>query len=36
MPPEIRVIGIEGMPEVREGDDLASLIIAAAGDRVPG
>ena len=31
MPPEIRVIGIEGMPEVREGDDLASLIIAAAG-----
>jgi coenzyme F420-0:L-glutamate ligase/coenzyme F420-1:gamma-L-glutamate ligase len=30
MPPEIRVIGVEGMPEVREGDDLASQIMDAA------
>jgi coenzyme F420-0:L-glutamate ligase/coenzyme F420-1:gamma-L-glutamate ligase len=30
MPPEIRAIGIEGMPEVQEGDDLASQIMDAA------
>jgi coenzyme F420-0:L-glutamate ligase/coenzyme F420-1:gamma-L-glutamate ligase len=30
MPPEIRVIGIEGMPEVQEGDDLADQIMEAA------
>jgi coenzyme F420-0:L-glutamate ligase/coenzyme F420-1:gamma-L-glutamate ligase len=30
MPPEIRVIGIEGMPEVQKGDDLATQIMDAA------
>ena len=30
MPPEIRVIGIEGMPEVKAGDDLAAQIMDAA------
>ncbi len=30
--PELRVIGLEGLPEVRPGDDLAELIAAAAGD----
>ena len=33
MPPEIRVIGIQGMPEVQQGDDLAALIIDAAQGR---
>ncbi len=32
---EIRVIPLRGLPEVRNGDDLASLILAAAGER-PG
>jgi coenzyme F420-0:L-glutamate ligase / coenzyme F420-1:gamma-L-glutamate ligase len=30
MPPEIRVIGVQDMPEVREGDDLPALIMDAA------
>ena len=30
MPPEVRVIGIEGMPEMGVGDDLAELMIDAA------
>jgi coenzyme F420-0:L-glutamate ligase / coenzyme F420-1:gamma-L-glutamate ligase len=30
MPPEIRVIGVHGMPEVRDGDDLPELIMDAA------
>ena len=30
MPPEIRVIGVEGMPEVVAGDDLAAQIMGAA------
>ncbi len=30
MPPEIRAIGIEGLPEVQAGDDLAGQIMAAA------
>ena len=30
MPPEVRVIGIEGMPEIGVGDDLAGLMIDAA------
>ncbi len=30
MPPELRVIGIEGMPEAQPGDDLAGQIIEAA------
>ena len=30
MPPEIRVIGVEGMPEVRPGDDLGSMLVEAA------
>ena len=30
MPPEVRVIGIEGMPEMGPGDDLAGLMIDAA------
>ena len=33
MPPEIRAVGIEGLPEVRAGDDLAGQIIAAAADQ---
>src|SRR3989304_5818695 len=28
---EIRVIGLTGLPEVRQGDDLAELIVVAAG-----
>ncbi len=31
MAPEVRIIGIEGIPEVRPGDDLAALILDAAG-----
>jgi coenzyme F420-0:L-glutamate ligase/coenzyme F420-1:gamma-L-glutamate ligase len=30
MPPEIRVIGVEGMPEIKEGDDLVAGIMDAA------
>ncbi len=30
MPPEIRAVGIEGLPEVRAGDDLAAQIMDAA------
>ena len=30
MPPEIRVIGIEGMPEAKPGDDLAGQVLDAA------
>ena len=30
MPPEMRIIGVTGLPEVSEGDDLASLIHEAA------
>lgn len=30
MPPEIRIIGIEGMPEVQPGADLAALLLTAA------
>ena len=30
MPPEIRVIGIEGMPEAKSGDDLAGQMLEAA------
>lgn len=30
MPPQLSVIGIEGMPEVKPGDDLAGQIIGAA------
>ncbi len=30
MPPEIRVIGVEGMPEVQPGDDLGSMLVEAA------
>lgn len=30
MPPEIRVIGVEGMPEVQAGDDLSALLMDAA------
>jgi len=28
--PELRIIALEGMPEVRQGDDVAALIVAAA------
>jgi coenzyme F420-0:L-glutamate ligase/coenzyme F420-1:gamma-L-glutamate ligase len=35
MTSEIRIIGLTGLPEVREGDHLAALIIAAA-ERGPG
>ncbi|NQU97201.1 MAG: coenzyme F420-0:L-glutamate ligase, partial [Chloroflexi bacterium] len=36
MPVHIEIRGLTGMPEVREGDDLALLILGAAGssDRV--
>ena len=30
MPPEIRVIGVEGMPEVQTGDDLGVMLVEAA------
>ena len=30
MPPEIRVIGVEGMPEVVAGDDLSAQIMDAS------
>ena len=30
MPPEVRVIGVEGMPEIQPGDDLAGLLVDAA------
>lgn len=30
MPPEIRIIGIEGIPEIQPGADLAALLLAAA------
>ena len=30
MPPEVRVIGIEGMPEIQAGDNLAGLMMDAA------
>ena len=30
MPPEIRVIGVEGMPEIQPGDDLGSMLVEAA------
>ncbi|GIS95467.1 MAG: hypothetical protein CM1200mP22_27040 [Dehalococcoidia bacterium] len=29
MPPEVRIIGIEGMPEFKEGDDLAGSMMDA-------
>jgi coenzyme F420-0:L-glutamate ligase/coenzyme F420-1:gamma-L-glutamate ligase len=30
MPPEVRVIGVEGMPEIQPGDDLGRLMMDAA------
>ncbi|MBI1885849.1 MAG: coenzyme F420-0:L-glutamate ligase [Chloroflexi bacterium] len=36
MAPEIRVIGLTGLPEVRPGDDLAALIIKTAEDQGAG
>ena len=30
MPPEVRVIGVEGMPELKPGDDLAGMMMDAA------
>ena len=30
MPPEVRVIGVQGMPEITPGDDLASQLVDAA------
>jgi coenzyme F420-0:L-glutamate ligase/coenzyme F420-1:gamma-L-glutamate ligase len=33
MAPELRVIGLQGVPEVKPGDDLASLLIAAAREQ---
>ena len=30
MPPEVRVIGVEGMPEFKQGDDLSGMIMDAA------
>lgn len=29
-PPEIRIIGIQGLPEIRPGDDLAKMLVDAA------
>ena len=31
MVPRVHIIGVTGVPEVKEGDDLASLIVAACG-----
>lgn len=31
-PPELRIIGLPGLPEIQAGDDLAALIAAAARD----
>ena len=33
MPPEVRVIGVEGMPELGPGDDLAGLMMDAAASQ---
>ncbi len=33
MQPEVHVIGIEGMPEIRSGDDLAALLMDAAREQ---
>src|SRR3990170_2519676 len=33
---EVRVIGVAGLPEVRQGDDLAALIVDAAGRQGTG
>jgi coenzyme F420-0:L-glutamate ligase/coenzyme F420-1:gamma-L-glutamate ligase len=33
--PELRVVGLEGLPELEEGDDLAALLVESAG-RVGG
>jgi len=33
MPPEVRVIGVQGMPEIKPGDDLSSLLIDAAQEQ---
>ncbi len=30
MPPEVRIIGIQGMPEIKPGDDLAGMLMDAA------
>ena len=30
MPPEVRVIGVQGMPEIQPGDDIAGLLMDAA------
>ena len=36
MPPEIRIIGLQGMPEIQPGDDLAARIMdAAQGQGIP-
>ncbi len=32
-PPEVRVIGVQGMPEIKPGDDLSSLLIDAAQEQ---
>lgn len=34
MPPEVRIIGIEGMPEFKDGDDLAGSMMDAASPKV--
>lgn len=33
MPPEIRVIGVQSMPEIKPGDDLADLLMDAAQEQ---
>ena len=33
MPPEVRVIGVQGMPEIKPGDNLAGLLMDAAQDQ---
>ena len=33
MPPEVRVIGVQGMPEIKPGDNLAGLMMDAARDQ---
>ena len=33
MPPRVTITGLDGIPEVRPGDDLAALVIAAVAVR---
>ena len=32
-PPEVRVIGVQGMPEIKSGDDIAGMMMDAASQQ---